>query len=78
MILKNADVFGKITDIEIKNGKITATGNFDKEGIDLKGKKVIPGLVDTHVHGCLGKEANDCDLEETCDFMAKNGTTRAH
>lgn len=75
MILKNADVFGKITDIKIKDGKILEVGSFSERGIELNKKKVIPGLVDTHVHGCLGKETNDCDLKDMCDFMAKNGTT---
>lgn len=75
MILKNADIFGKITDITINNGKIEKIGKTAGNGIDLKQKRVIPGLVDTHVHGCLGKEANDCDLKDICDFLAKNGTT---
>lgn len=75
MILKNCDIFGKITDITIENGKITSLEKTNENGTDIKGKRVIPGLVDTHVHGCLGKEANDCDLEAVCDFFAKNGTT---
>jgi len=75
LILKNADVFGKICDIKADNGKIVFVGKCVEDGIDLKGKKVIPGMVDTHVHGCVGKEALDCDLEAVCDFFAKKGTT---
>lgn len=75
MILKNCNIFGKITDITIENGIITSLEKTEKDGIDINKKRVIPGFVDTHVHGCLGKEANDCDLEDICDFLAKNGTT---
>ena len=75
MILKNADIFGEIKDIKIENGKITFVGKTNEEGYDVKEKRVIPGMIDTHIHGCMGKEALDCDLEEMCDFQAKHGTT---
>ncbi len=75
MTLKNADVFGKICDIRIENGKIVYVGKCEEAGEDLNGKKVIPGMVDTHIHGCVGSEALDCKLEAVCDFLAKKGTT---
>ncbi len=75
IVLKNADVFGKICDIKVIDGKIAFIGKCEDDGIDLNGKRVIPGMVDTHIHGCVGKEALDCDLEGICDFLAKKGTT---
>lgn len=61
IVIKNADVFTAIpgqdvienTDILIENGKITRIGAVcisDYYVIDAKGKMVIPGLIDHHVH----------------------------
>lgn len=57
LVLKNGkitDVFsGEIftADIAITNGKICGVGEYSADNeIDLKGKYVLPGLVDTHMH----------------------------
>lgn len=75
LILKNADLFGKITDLKIENGKFSDIGQIEDTGIDLKGAKIIPGLIDTHIHGCNGFDTLSCNFEPMCDFLAKNGTT---
>ncbi len=63
IVIKNVDVFTAIpgqdvienTDILIENGKIVRIGAVSQSGsdyyvIDAKGKLVIPGLIDHHVH----------------------------
>lgn len=72
LIIKNGYVVNTAatikTDIAVKNGKISALGNIEdlgeaKEVIDAKGKYVLPGVIDAHMHveapfqGCFG--AND-------------------
>ena len=72
---KNALIGGKLTDIEITDGKFTGFGKFE-DGFDLKGLKVYPGLIDIHTHGCMGFDASDGEnLDKICKFMAKNGVT---
>ena len=76
MIFKNAFINGRMLDIVTENGKITDVGRFAGEGVDLLGKKVFPGLVDIHTHGCIGYDTMDGDkLEEMSMFLAKNGVT---
>ena len=75
MILKNADLFGRLVDIKIEDGKFTEVGKIVEDGTDLKGAKVIPGLIDTHIHGCNGFDTLSCNFEPMCDFLAKSGTT---
>ncbi len=78
--------------IAIENGKIVSIGNTedvlerfkereDKEIIDLKGKIVIPGFNDSHVHfmnyGYTGKKIrlNECkNVEELIALGKKNFT----
>lgn len=76
MIYKNALIDGKITDIEIENGKIKRLGTLDGDGFDIGKLKVFAGLVDIHSHGCVGYDTMDGNhLSEMSRFLAENGTT---
>ena len=49
-IFKNARISGKLQDFAIEDGIITEIGKIEGQGIDLKEKTVIPGLIDIHMH----------------------------
>ena len=59
MLYKNALVNGECVDILVEDGKITRIGLIEGEGTDLEGKKVYPGLIDVHSHGCIGYDTMD-------------------
>lgn len=70
MIIKNGLVFNEncifeTKDIFIENGKIVASYNevSDKTEVDANGKYVIPGLIDTHIHGATGHDFCDKDVD---------------
>ena len=57
LVLKNCKVVNVFNykieekDIAIDSGKIIGLGDYEgKTVIDLKGKYVVPGLIDSHVH----------------------------
>lgn len=76
MIFKNCRINGVLTDIISENGKIKKICRTDEAGVDLKGAKVFPGLIDVHTHGCVGFDTMDGDrLSEMSEFLAKNGVT---
>lgn len=76
MIINNCLVDGKIKNIVIANGKIA---NITEEklptDLDAGGKRIIPGLIDVHSHGCIGLDTMDADFEKMCKYLAQNGTT---
>ncbi len=76
MIIKNALLkYGK-ADILIENGKIAGIGHYEgSDVIDAGGKRVIPGLIDTHIHGYGGLDTSDKLLPEMSRMLADNGTT---
>ena len=74
-ILKNVRLYGKNVDIATDGGKITGIGKFDGEGVDFGGMKVYPGLIDTHSHGCIGKDTMDAELAEMSEHYLRCGTT---
>ena len=47
-----------------------APGDIDGRGLDA-----VPGLVDIHAHGCLGRDTMDADFAEMAAFRASHGTT---
>lgn len=87
MLLKNGLIFMEdgifvSGDILIQNGKFAAVGQEldteDETVLDLQGKKVLPGLIDIHTHGCSMKDF--CEgTPEAFDTLAagyiKNGIT---
>ena len=76
LILKNCLVHGKITDIEILDGKISKIGKTDLDGIDISGKQVYPGLFDIHCHGANGFDTMDGDkLPEISEYLLRRGIT---
>lgn len=76
MNINNALVNGKITHIAIENGKIAGFSDTPfSDGMDVGGKRVIPGLIDVHTHGCAGHDTMDADYAEMCRFYAEHGTT---
>lgn len=77
MIIKNARLKYGTADIKIENGIITGIGSFygDDSVIDAEGKPVIPGLIDTHIHGFGGFDASDGRLEDISIALARTGTT---
>ena len=74
-IIKNVNLYGKITDIAVENGLIAAIGSLEGEGVDFGGNKIYPGLIDTHSHGCIGLDTMEGGLEEMADFQLKSGVT---
>lgn len=47
--------------------------------LDLGGRRLIPGLIDTHLHGAAGIDLNRADevgLEAVSRYLAKQGVTR--
>ncbi len=81
LYLPNETVTG---DLVIKDGKITAiltSGHIDTpedEVIDARGLSVIPGFIDSHIHGANGYDAMDDDPEaisEMAKHLVKEGTT---
>ncbi len=79
-IVKNALVDGKITDLVLRRGEIVSIGKTSTTGkyIDIKGNKLLPGLVDIHSHGCIGydtMEALPRQISEMRKFYKKSGTT---
>lgn len=76
-VYKNACVDGKITDITVENGVFSNFTPTALPGIDLKGARVYPGLIDIHSHGCVGLDAtNDPDgLETMALYQAEHGIT---
>lgn len=50
----------------------------EADGVDLGGAFVIPGLVETHIHGAAGADFSDGDeegLKRMARYLAKNGIT---
>ena len=76
MNILHADIFGKIRDIRIEAGKIVSVcDSLSQPGFDAAGKRVIPGLIDLHSHGCMGFDTMDANFEPMCRFYAEHGTT---
>lgn len=76
MILNNALIKSKLQSVEIRDGKIARLSDCPLSyGIDLKGKRLIPGLIDIHTHGCAGVDTMDADFAPMCRFYAEHGTT---
>lgn len=75
-VIKNARLGNRICNVVCEGGKIVSI-NDEKglSGIDAEGRRVIPGLIEVHAHGCIGMDALDGNFEPMCDFLAKNGTT---
>lgn len=76
-ILKNAVLNGQLTDITICDGKIKDIQKTNLPGEDLGGLKIYPGLIDIHIHGCVGYDTMDEEdrLSEMSDYLLSKGTT---
>ena len=73
---KNARLNDRIVDIEVRDGRFGFIGKSDREGIDLQGKAVFPGLIDIHCHGAIGYDAIEMDhLEDMSIHFARCGVT---
>ncbi len=88
MIFKNGRVFTENgifenKDVVIEGNKITKIGenlSYDGEVYDLKGKKLLPGFIDIHTHGCGGADFCDAGLEsfeKMAETYIKFGVTTA-
>lgn len=84
MLIKNGYVFTENAtfekrDVSIENEYITEIiDNNDTQKIDADGLYVIPGLIDTHFHGCVGYDF--CDgtteaIQAMADYEADHGIT---
>lgn len=78
VVFKNANVLNVFTnewieqDIAVQYGTIVGVGHYEGENeIDLKGKYVVPGFIDAHMH----IESTLCRPEELSKALLQNGTT---
>ena len=76
LVINNADLNGSIVTIVAENGKITEISDSPVNGgIDAKGLRIVPGVIDVHSHGCIGLDTMDANFEPMCKFLAGKGTT---
>lgn len=74
-VLKNVTLYGKLTDITVELGKIVSTEKTNLCGIDFGGKKIYPGLIDIHIHGCIGYDTMEGHIKEMSEWLLTKGTT---
>ena len=78
MTLNNCRLIGpngvRVGWLEIEDGRVAASGDGVREGVDLGGRYVAPGFVDMHVHGGGGAAFTD-DPRAALDFHRGHGTT---
>jgi len=83
-VLTNAKLYTPFNIIEpatvvIENGRIKRVlEGKSEEGINLEGKILVPGFVDTHIHGCCGYDTNDGTVESFLrmgESLVKYGVT---
>lgn len=79
MIVGNVTLGGALCDIKISGKsieKICPPGVLPKTGYyDMGGRKALPGLIDIHIHGCMGADTMDGDLQPIAAYLARNGVT---
>lgn len=85
MIIKNGNVLlgstqtVEQTDLRIEQGTIVEIGCdlSDRIEYDASGLLVIPGFIDTHIHGCVGVEfaSPDEDFTKAREWLASEGVT---
>ena len=74
--INNARIASKMKSVCIKDGKISSIRETPiAGGIDAGGKRVVPGVIDVHSHGCIGIDTMDAKFKEMCAFLGKKGTT---
>lgn len=81
MRIKNALVYEE--NGKFKKRDVCVTGDLFAsyaagEEIDAQGLYLIPGLIDIHIHGAVGKDFSDGDadgLHKICEYEALNGVT---
>jgi len=78
MILKNgtivdADFLLRTCDVKIENGKIAglAEGLQDDNVLDVSGCYVLPGFIDSHMHGAMGCKISDTDPQPDFDSISR-------
>lgn len=77
-VLCGADNTFRKVNIEIQNGKIASLGDVSSGDVfDADGLFVIPGFIDTHIHGCVGVEfaSPDEDFTKARSWLASEGVT---
>ena len=74
--LSRVAVKNRIKAIE-DEGIIKGIGSFEcsDDCLDAKGKRVIPGLIDTHIHAFGGYDLKNGGLNEISKILAAEGTT---
>ncbi len=84
MLFQNAEIFGGDRffrgSFRVEEGRFTQIreGGETGMGLDLKGARVIPGLVDLHIHGARNADFSDGDREGLIRmgrWLAQNGVT---
>ncbi|HVI41050.1 MAG TPA: hypothetical protein VM577_10340, partial [Anaerovoracaceae bacterium] len=82
MKFKNAVIYRD--DFIFRSGGFTVNNGFfesfdeEKDGLDLEGDYVIPGLIDVHFHGNSGEDFSVTDLAgltKIARYLAGNGIT---
>ena len=67
---------GRITDIFQSAGE--EDRNFDGEIIDAEGLLLAPGMIDIHIHGCMGADTMDANpnaLNTMSNYLVRHGIT---
>lgn len=66
-------------DVRIRQGKIAEIGSFTgEEGLNLSGRYLLPGLVESHFHGAVGEDFHEADREgirKIAAYEAAHGIT---
>lgn len=77
-VLCNAEFQWQQTDLTIENDRITAVGPADGAGEDFSGCRILPGMIDIHIHGCAGADVSCGDpqaVEAVSRRLASCGVT---